>query len=309
MPVADEVGWLQRHDWVDCRMFQRFAERGHYGGRTEPSNTRQGLYAVAPSGEFLASVNTRDPRKVAAMMQEALDAWEKMPDAQRWLPEGQERALTRVRRWRDTYPADGLVLAVNLRDTGGEPRNHWHDHAWGRDFAWFTAPEARAFLPRRPAAGDRHRVPVTLVDRLARFHLLDTVRGQTVPFDDEDVKLAHLLAEVVRIDGDRVHLELAGETWAETRGHWPVAGFEDREDVREQVRGFRTQLAGTAVFDLETNRFVAFELVGSAKRWGGTQFNGRRGDLEAAPVGVVLRLAEPADGRTPPAFIGKYSWK
>lgn len=309
VPAADEVSWLQHRDGIDCRMFQRFAELGHYGGRTEPSNTRQGIYAVSPSGELLASVNTQDPRALATMLSRALEAWEALPDEQRWLPEGQTRALARVRRWRDSYPTNGLVLAVTLRDTAEQVNHEWHADVWNRDYAWFLPREARSFLPRQPEPGRRHRVPVALVDRLARFHLTDSVRGQTPAYQTHEIIQAHLVSEVVKVVDEHVHLELRGKTIAEAHGRWPVAGFDKLDEVGPQERGFEADLLGQAVFDLETQRFVSFELVGNATRWGATQFNGRRDDPGPAPVGVVMELADPSHGRIPPAHFGKYSSK
>ena len=52
VPVADEVSRLQRDAEPDCRFFQGFSEKGHYGGRTKPSNTRQGIYAVTATGTW-----------------------------------------------------------------------------------------------------------------------------------------------------------------------------------------------------------------------------------------------------------------
>ena len=59
--VADEVGRLQRGTDAESKLFQGFCEQGHYGGRTQPTNTRQGIYAIAPSGRFLASINSTNP--------------------------------------------------------------------------------------------------------------------------------------------------------------------------------------------------------------------------------------------------------
>ncbi len=67
IPAADEVGYLQRQKGPECDHFRSFSEKGHYGGREKPTGTRQGTYAVAPSGEFLASINNNDPKAMAAM--------------------------------------------------------------------------------------------------------------------------------------------------------------------------------------------------------------------------------------------------
>ena len=91
-------------------------------------------------------------------------------------------------------------------------------------------------------------------------------------------------------------------------GSWPVRGFRDRENPGEHELGFETELRGEATFDLATGRFVAFELIASGTRWGGTQFNSRSHDIEPSAVGVVLRLAPEDAPRVAPAYIWRYGW-
>jgi hypothetical protein len=63
------------------------------------------------------------------------------------------------------------------------------------------------------------------------------------------------------------------------------------------------RLLGNATFDLAKGRFLTFELVAVGARWGGTQLNGRRGDTDAAPIGILFTLAadSPCE-RVAPAF-------
>ena len=77
IPAADEVGLLQRKTSAgpEAEWFRTVAEQGHYGGRTVPTDTRQGIYAAAPSGVLLASINHSDPRRVADMLRKALAIW------------------------------------------------------------------------------------------------------------------------------------------------------------------------------------------------------------------------------------------
>src|SRR5262249_55572241 len=75
--------------------------------------------------------------------------------------------------------------------------------------------------------------------------------------------------------------------------------------AREGLRphGLEMRLVGKANFDLAKERFLTFELVALGSRWGSTQLNGRRGDLDAAPIGLLFTLA--GDGpceRVAPAF-------
>ncbi len=118
VPVADEVGRLQRGKDPECLHFQEMAEHGHYKGRKRPTGTRQGMYATAPSGEFLASVNTRSPERVAKMLRTALARWKELPREKRLLAEDPKAKKSEVKRLESRYPEDGLVLQVNSRDLG-----------------------------------------------------------------------------------------------------------------------------------------------------------------------------------------------
>jgi hypothetical protein len=151
--VTDEVSRLQRGSDIDCLHFQGIAEQGHYAGRVQPSGTRQGTYAAAPSGVMLASVNSSDPERMLEMLRQALAKWEALSRAERLLPEEPDPTAADARRGERLYPADGLVLRVNSRDlprAGQGAEVEWTARAWNQDFAWFTREEARQLLPEAP---------------------------------------------------------------------------------------------------------------------------------------------------------------
>ena len=63
---------------------------------------------------------------------------------------------------------------------------------YNQDYAWFRKSEARAFLPEQPIKGAKRKVKRDLVERLARFHFVDLVRGHTSPFPQKAVERADL---------------------------------------------------------------------------------------------------------------------
>lgn len=284
----------------DALLFRKFG-----GTFTTPSSRNgggigQGQYAVAPSGELLASCATPDPKEVAEMLRQGLAGWEKLPRERRLLPKGPDpRAAERWRKWEKLYPDDGLVLRVVSRDLphkANETDNPVHRDAWNQDYAWFRKDEARAFLPPDPKPGARHEVPRGLVERLARFHLLDNVRALNYAFfPREAVGGAGLTTTVVGVGGDLVSLRFEGATRTSVPG--------------PQERGYEPKLLGRATYDLKDGRFTAFELVAVGTRWGVGNCN-QRHDARPGPMGVVLTLAgnSPAE-RLPPAFISHYGWR
>lgn len=314
VPVADEVGRLQRGDDAECRFFQGFAEQGHYGGRTQPSDTRQGIYMVAPSGHFLASVNTRRPQDVLRTMEQALAAWERLPSEQRLLAQDPALALEGSRRYEARFPEGGAALRVTVRDL---PRTHeaedapddWRAAAWNEDWAWLRSDELVALgsPPADAAIGAGWSAPESLARRLARAQLVDFARGQTTPYRDEHVERAELEVALESRDGDVLRLRLTGRSRVVQSGRWRVSGF-DGEAV-DQTRGLELAWEGRATWDAAAGALLDLELVAWGPRWGATQFNGRHDDLAAAPIGFVLELVElePAQ-RVAPAHLWAYGW-
>lgn len=310
VPVADEVGRLQRGDDAECRLFQGFAEQGHYGGRTQPSDTRQGIYMVAPSGHFLASVNTRRPEDVLLTMERALAAWDELPREKRLQPEDPALSFAETRRYEARFPEGGASLRVTVRDLPREAQaDDWRDAAWNEDWAWL-APDELAALCTPPAdvsIGARWSGPQALARRLARAQLVDFARGQTPPFGDEHVELAEMSLTLQARDGDVLRLRLEGRSRVAQTGSWRIAGFEPGEG--EQTRGLELEWHGSLCWNSTTRELTALDLVAWGPRWGASQFNGRHDDLAPAPIGFVFELVdlEPHE-RVAPAHLWAYGW-
>jgi hypothetical protein len=307
VPVADEVDRLQRGDDPECRFFRSFCELGHYGGRSEPSDTRQGVYMVAPSGRFLASVNSRRPADVLAAMQRALAAWEALPREERLLADDPSGERGELRRHEARFPVHGAALRVTVRDlprddAGGD----WRAQAWNEDWAW-VRPEELAVLATAPEGAASWPGPESLARRLARVQLVDFARGQTTPFRDEHVERAELTVTLEARADDVLELRLDGGSRTAQRGSWPVAGFEPA--LGDQSRGLELEWHGRARYDTLERRFLSLELVAHGARWGGTQFTGRHDDLGSAPIGFVLELVElEPDQLVAPAHLWAYGW-
>lgn len=244
------------------------------------------------------------------MLREALEKWKTVPHGERRLSQSQLTGLNRTRRWVDRYPSSGLVLRVTTRDMpGAKPGRGWKADAFNLDYAWFKKGEARSWFAAKPKVGARHSVPDRLARRLVRLHLIDSVRGQVSSFHNRDVEKAELTSTVTGVDGARVEMRITGATKAVRKGRWAVRGFQDSQNPSDQERGFETTVLGFATYDTSDEKFVAFEMVALGSRWGATQFNGRGGDLEAAPVGVALTLSSGrSDERVAPARIWEYGW-
>src|SRR5439155_26264433 len=118
-----------------------------------------------------------------------------------------------------------------------------------------------------------------LVERLARLHFVDLVRGHTASFPLQAVKQASLTAEVVDVKGNLVSLSYKGRTrtsevhdGVHIEGKWNAKG---RGIPELQTRGVDARLEGQAVYDGKAEKFISFELLALSERWGGNAYNGR----------------------------------
>lgn len=269
------------------------AKHGHYGDR--PGHTLQGIYVCSASGEFLASVNSTNADSVLRMMQRGLRAWKAMPENKRKLSADSE--FKPRHRWEDSYPENGLVVSVVTRDLPAQcdPSSPC-EVRWNRDFVWFSQQEARQWLPQNPEVGQTQTLPAKFTARITRFHLVDTVNGQTTHYNKREVKDSEISTRVTRLEDNHVHLEIFGKTKANSPG----------QRAHESPHGVVTQLLGRATYDLQRRVFEEFEIVALGRRWGHTQFNVRRNDEESGPLGYVFRLTSEKTPHVAPAFLHAY---
>lgn len=309
--ASDEVWRLHNLKELDCQFFQGFCEEGHYGGRARPSSTRQGIYCCTPAGKFLASVNTTDPKRMARMLTEALEAWKKVPAKERYLDYDPATRADEIRRRENQFPADGLPLRVYTRDM---PRkdlpDDWRGVAWNVDSLWYRQTEARAMLPQRLKKGASVEWPTALVQRLIRHHLVDNVRGQTNGYGASQVMQGQIKATVIQVDKRKVVVQLEGVSQASTTGAWPKDGkFSEMSSHGQHSRGVQTTLFGEAEYSKKDERFTRFELAARGTRWGQTRYNFRQDDLDETPIGFAIILDEKDPGRrVAPAEFGAYGW-
>jgi hypothetical protein len=318
VPVADQLDHLESGTDFESRFLQKVKKQSH------AYYSYQGIYLAAPDGTLMAGSHeaVHDMKKIEDILQKGMAKWQKLPAKDRLLS-GEEfaRAVAergdRGGRGQKQYPRAGLVLRLFCRDLpGGPPQHPAFKKAWNSDFAWFRKEEALALLPPELTPGSKQAVRRDLVERLARFHLIDAVRGSGAPYPKEAVEEARLTAEVVAVTGDRVSLRFDGRTRTSQTGK-----FFTQDTIGTawkappvQSRGYDAKLLGRAVYDRKGQQFVSFELLAAGDRWGATSENGRVADgevcLRPAPMGVFFELAGSSLAeRVPPVHLGGYGWK
>jgi hypothetical protein len=257
----------------------------------------QGIYVVTPGGKLLAFCQRdHDPDSIVKLLSQALDQWKGLGREERLGKEAPRQVGPASRR--PEPPGGGLVLELFVRDlprkTG--PVAPELDAMWNRDFAWFTDEEVRSMIPARRTPGERHQVPDRLVRRLARLHLLDSVRGinDARPFEDKHIEKATMFLDVVKAEGDVLALRIEGATRAVEPALAEARG-SGRPDEKE--RGYEARLLGRATVDVRQSKFLSFDCLAIGPRWGGRGYahSMRQGDLEPQPMGFAFRILPPSE--------------
>lgn len=298
VPVTDEVWRLQRGTDAECRHFQKMADQGHYKAE---GGTRQGIYVMTAGGKLLASINTRNGEDVLKMMLKGLEAWKQTTKADRTLPEG--FTLPR-KRWEDSFPGDGLILrSWNVDFGSGADRARRNV-----DHVWFSAKEARGWIGNNLEVGATHEVSKAIVERLVRFHLVDNIRGQTLPFMPEEVGACTITTTVtVKLTEETrtlVVFEIKGSTAAKSDGKTTFEG-SDWKYNENHPRSVRTRIYGSGVYDASSQKIDRLEFVAVGTRIGRTHLNGRTKN-DIGPAGIGFYFEKTATVRIPPAFIDIY---
>ncbi len=300
--ASDEVWRLQRGADPECHFFQTMIA----GKAGALSGSHQGICIVTPGGKLLARRNSLSPDKVVSLIDTAWEKWVALPAEDQALAASPE-AYRSIHRWENSFPKDGLALVSVLRDLPpAENSSTDKPTRWNRDHVWFNRNEARQWLPETIAVGSAHSIPIALAQRLARFHLVDNVRGQVGPFAREDIQLATFETTITAVAGNRVSLDIRGSTNADSDGVWKM-GENDWKRFPNNPRTIQTELIGRATFDTEQQRFVEFEAAARGKSTGGVGLNGRRGADATGSIAYYLSLAPNTPRhRIAPAFIDVY---
>lgn len=282
---------LGTQDEPDCLFFQKMADHGHYGHRRKGSS-RQGIYVFTPDGEFLASINDVSPIRVLEMIKRGLEKWEQLPDSRKRAEP--DKSLTPKHRFEQFYPRDGLVLHIYTRDLPKSADPSTRLTTRNRDTAWFSKSEVAEMIPADASVGDTFDFSYAFVERMARYHFVDNVKGQTEDFTEAQTASTKIKGRVIRQDDQETEVVIFGKTLGQVPKN------------RRSAPGVETELIGGAVLDKQSMSFSKFEIVAVGRRWGRTRFNDRHRQLHATPIGYVFQLA-PADA-TPsvPGIIWSY---
>jgi hypothetical protein len=290
VPVAGDDWYQRRRDDAEGAFFRAVADQGPQSGAGGAS--RQGIYCLTASGRLLAFKNHQDPDEVRGLLEQALRAWNRLPDAERRPGAVRVPDLARVDgRYARTPPEGGLILDVFTRilDRDGKKLVRGTCRVAGgeqaaRDHLWLTRADCRDLIPARPREGDRFPMPPAVADRLVRYHLVDNTRGEPPSWEKAHVHRADLTWTVESVTDEVLRLRLEGRVL--------LANAADPARAR---RGFDAALAGSLRYDRVKKAIYRLEILAVGDHWGRGQFTG--GERPGRqPLGIAVELTEGRGG-------------
>jgi hypothetical protein len=297
VPVAADDWYQRRRQDAEGQFFRKVADQGPRKG--EGGSTRQGIYVCTASGQLLAYRNHHDPAVMRGVLEKALEKWKTLPARERApgaleVPDlGKTDAV-----YHRSPPKGGLIVDVFTRILDRTEKGDYchgtcsfpggdkaaHDHLWLAEEEW------RGLLPKSPKKGDDLAVPDRLVQRIARFHLIDNTRGEPPLWERKQVRTARMKLLVEEVGEKVVRLRIEGQFLLATAA-----------DPARADRGFDARLLGFLEYGREDGKITRLNMVALGEHWGSGTFT-RGARPGRTPLGVAFALARgdrPAD-QVPP---------
>ena len=253
---------------------------------------------------MLASVNSTQVGRVQRLLGDAIRIWKNTSPAER-SPKFNE-SISVDPNYQETPPEDGLVLRMIARDLPRDEKNRNRDpNARNIDHIWFTKNEMLSIVPDEPSEGQRFPLPKIIAERLARFNTIDSVRGETEPYDENQVKIENVGIKIMKVSPETIKFVVFGQSEAKRPPSNKTNPYTNYKVAKEM--GTDLVWSGAVVFDRKQQRFTRFDLLAAGKRWGGSLYNFRDTDPGPAPIGYAFQLiSDPSDDPTPPSFYRYY---
>ena len=304
-PVAIDIDKVIYKKDAEGDYFRKVAEQGHYAGRTKPTKTRQGLYVALADGKLLASINSSNADTVLEMMKKAVANLDKMKaDGSAIGADLVKKSFKPDSKYATPFPVGGMIVKVTVRDMPrkSDPKFSTTQHNF--DYLWLTADEVASFAPAKAKTGEVYEVPTDVIKRIAQFHLLDSVKGETPFWPEDAVKVATAKAKVLSVSGDKVSIILVGQVKCVRKPSGEINPYSGSAVDKEY--GVDLRLTGRLIWDSQTKQFTQFNCLAYGDRWGATKYNVRFDDREKNPIGFAFELMpQTPENMTEPKFVNQ----
>jgi hypothetical protein len=273
----------------------------------------------------LLSGSVKDRKGLARGLAEVLDAYAKLPEAQR-----RARAVAGEEKPVAAPPPGGLVLTIYDRPLGRTEKGRYRLPE-GRDLdglrtegphgqrssLWLTQEECRSLMPPRPRKGDTRKVPAKLARRICLYGLWpQTLWVVEQTWQPDSVRAGELTLTVEEVSGGAVRMRLDGSVLLSGKG--PLKLYPTGKVLKMVENRFDARLNGVVVYDRASKRITRWDMVALGD-YSGCWFAGHKGWKEATPeaalpLGFAFEVDPsayrvPAQRRRPRSFVHAYIFR
>jgi hypothetical protein len=292
-----------------------------------------GVAFITASGKRLGTKHLHGVK--AAGIQEALDAWAKLPENERRPGAIQvgERGPIDKNHATMTPPEGGLILKIHARYLARDPKaelrtttllkdfpgvkqpattypGHFeYNNEANPDFMWLTESEWKSLVPVEAKKGDQFPLPDAIVQRMCRYHLLpNSFNGRTGdtwsvvgPVKTNGIRARAATLTVEDVSPARVQLTLDGFVKLGNPFD-PAAGPLKSQKDYHKALGFEARLRGNLSYDVAKKAFTRFDLVALGDLYGNCTEGSWYFRPGRSPVGYAFELSDGANpvDRLPP---------
>ena len=255
IPVAIDQAYQRRQKDNEGKFYQKIANQGP---RKVGRGTTQGFYTADAAGRLLAFTNNRGADRVLRMINGSLK--KHRPVKATAIAKGTPDA-----RYNPKLPKGGLVVRVTSKVLGGyeEPENEYRkifQQSIGRDNLWISASEHTALT--------KDQLPQSLLQRLARFHLVDNTRGEPPMWRENEIQK---LQGTLRSGQLRATVQLK---------------------TAKGDRGYEAELLGR--IETKAGKVTRLDVVAKGEFWGEGTFT-RNAPKSRFPLAIAFTLADGKD--------------
>jgi hypothetical protein len=207
------------------------------------SNDPQGMYIFGADGTPYGFTNDHGTEDIDDFMNLGLERFRNSPPQPVVVTDAEKSAAFSI-----TPPPTAQVLQVFARIPSPPENCSYLNNGVGRDFCWIYEHERRE-VAKFAASGKAFDMPAAIARRIARFHLVDGVRGTPNMWNSSEVKKLSLSAKPAGAG----QLTLTGEFVLRTRNG---------------RRGYSGKIEGTITFDLDTAAWTSVRLLADGTAFG-----------------------------------------
>lgn len=284
---------------------------------------------MTPSGRLLSgTVKSRDG--LAQALQEVLDSYAKLPDAER-----RPSSVKGEIKPQPTPPPGGLVLTIYDRPLGrvtettatgaryrlpeGDDHGGLRTHAphGQRSSLWLKEDEWKSLIPENPRKGQTHQVPTKLVKRIALYGLVpQTLWVVEEMWKPDSLHQGELRVTVEEVTPETLRLRMHGDL--QLLGPGVLHTWPERKFIKNIENRYDARLEGVLVYDRVKKKITRWDLVALgdfAGRW----FAGNKGWNLATPetplpLAFAFELDQtaydlPPERRRPRSFVHAYIFR